>query len=467
MTKRIGNLLLEAKVLSREQLEEALKRQERFGGRLATCCLANGYADERILCMILSNQHGVPFVVFSKSAIRLDLLTKFPLEVARKLKALPVHSDGREMIVAMADPKNLAVLDELAFTTGRKIIEHGALDGILHDAIEESYRLLSEGNATFYMGADFDPSMEMDDSGHVEIAVGRGEISAESKPPPVSKMEQEMAAGADWVDELSGVKPPPAPEEKRGETILLVEDESELRRMLKMFLEKSGFDVVEAADGTQAVRALKDRLPDVIILDAMLPGIHGFDICYRVKHSESTMHIPVVMISAVYRGWRYADDVRSLYGADVFMEKPLRLDELKHVLDKCLKERSPATSPDLLSGKSRDALEKAAGAYRSGDLFDAAGHLEEAVAASPFSAELHQRLGLLFDRLDDPYRAIASLERAVELDPDFDKLITLARLYEKTGFSHKAFEAWERCLRCCTDDKEAGTIRSHMEKLLK
>jgi hypothetical protein len=71
------------------------------------------------------------------------------------------------MIVAMADPKNLAVLDELAFTTGRKIIEHGALEGILHDAIEESYRLLSEGNATFYMGADFDPSMEMDDSGHV------------------------------------------------------------------------------------------------------------------------------------------------------------------------------------------------------------------------------------------------------------------------------------------------------------
>jgi len=467
VTKRIGNLLLDAKVLTKEQLEEALKRQKRFGGRLATCCLANGYADERTLSMVLSHQHGVPFVVFSKSAIRLDLLANFPLEVARKLKALPVHSDGREMIVAMADPKNLAVLDELSFTTGRKIIEHGALEGILHDAIEESFRLLSEGNATFYMGTDFDPSMEMSEGGHVEIAVGRGELVAESKPPPAPQMDQELDFGTNWVNELSGKKPAAPPEEKKGLSILLVEDESELRRMLKMFLEKIGYDVWEAADGTQAVRALKDRLPDAMILDAMLPGIHGFDICYRVKHADSTRHIPVIMISAVYRGWRYADDVRSLYGADVFMEKPLRLDELKHVLEKCLKERSPATSPDLLSDKSRDALEKAAMAFRGGDLFGSAGHLEEAVDASPFSAELHQRLGLLHDRLDEPYRAIAEFERAIELDPSYEMLLTLARLYEKTGFSNKAFESWERCLRCCTDDQEADNIRSHMDKLLK
>ncbi len=98
--------------------------------------------------------------------------------------------------------------------------------------------------------------------------------------------------------------------------ILLVEDEHDLRKMLVEFFAKSGYDVWEAADGTEAVRMLQERMPQAIVLDAMLPGVHGFDICYRVKHSEGTRHIPVVMISAVYRGWRYADDVRRLYGAD-------------------------------------------------------------------------------------------------------------------------------------------------------
>jgi hypothetical protein len=56
---------------------------------------------------------------------------------------------------------------------------------------------------------------------------------------------------------------------------------------------------------------------------------------------------------------------------------------------------------------------------------------------------------------------------AIELDPGYEKLLTLARLYEKTGFSNKAFESWERCLRCCTDDQQSDNIRRHMDKLLK
>jgi tetratricopeptide (TPR) repeat protein len=78
---------------------------------------------------------------------------------------------------------------------------------------------------------------------------------------------------------------------------------------------------------------------------------------------------------------------------------------------------------------------------------------------------LSHQLGVPFVVLSQS--AIAELERAIELDPGYEKLLTLARLYEKTGFSNKAFESWERCLRCCTDDKEADNIRSHMDKLLK
>ncbi|MBW1807372.1 MAG: response regulator [Deltaproteobacteria bacterium] len=464
MTKRIGNLLLEAGIVSNDQLKAAIGRQRRFGGRLATSCLAQGYCDERALARILSRQLGVPFVVLSRSAIPLSLLDNFPLDLARKLNALPVHRHDRELIVAMADPTNIAYLDEIRFTTGARVIEHGAMIGCLHDAIEDAYRLKERGDAVFCQGVDFDPSTQFGDEGHLEIVVGQSDDPAARPDSPVVSPEPEIDMSSDWVDRLTCTDQPADDPGKLN--LLLVEDEHDLRKMLAEFFTKSGCDVWEAADGTEAVRMLQERLPQAIVLDAMLPGVHGFDICYRVKHSEGTRHIPVVMISAVYRGWRYADDVRRLYGADAFLEKPLRLDELKHVLDKCVSESGSVASPEELNKMANDALQEAAVAYRKGDLFGAAHHLKEAVEAAPFSPSLHHRLGLLYDRLDEPYRAIAEMERAVQLEPTYKQVLSLAQLYEKTGFTSKAFEAWERCLRLSEDPAEQERIHNHMDKLL-
>jgi DNA-binding response OmpR family regulator len=66
------------------------------------------------------------------------------------------------------------------------------------------------------------------------------------------------------------------------------------------------------------------------------------------------------MISAVYRGWRYADDVRRLYGADAFLEKPLRLDELRHVLEGCLSGSGAVAQPADLEIQAGPALQEAA-----------------------------------------------------------------------------------------------------------
>lgn len=465
MAMRIGELLLQAGTIDQNQLEQAMGRQRRFGGRLATNCLAMGYTDERTLSLVLSRQQGVPFVILSRSATPLDLLEDFPLEIARKLEALPVHRAEREVFVAMADPTDIAVLDELRFVTGATIVEHGALSGILHDAIEESYRLKELGTEQFNRGTELDPNVVLGASGHIEIVVGSGQAIQASPAAPAPARDEALEAGADWVERLATTPPPEAPKDAPTR-LLLVEDNSELRRMLKLFLEKSGFAVDEAADGTEALRSLQRQLPDALVLDAMLPGVHGFDICYRIKHAESTRHIPVVMISAVYRGWRYADDVRRLYGADAFLEKPLRLDELKHVLDGVLQGRPAGASQADMSEKAAAALQRAAQSYRQGELFEAARHLEQAVEASPFSASLHQRLGVLYEQLEENHRAIAEMSRAVELEPTYDRLLALARLYESTGFVNKAFESWERALRMCQDKGEADRIRAHMEHLL-
>ncbi len=470
-SKKLGQLLVDAGVVTQANVDAALGRQRRFGGRLATNLLAMGCTDERTLALFLSREQGVPCVVLSRSAIPLSILKILPVEVARRHHALPVFKDNRELFVAMADPESIEALDELRFVTGARVVEHVALMGPLSEAIDEAYRQAEYGSTVFWEGMDLDPSLHLEgETGHVEIVVGShasGEYEAAPavQPGPAepdSVLEQED----NWIDALQSGTHVEASQPAAKPTVLVVDDEPELRNMLRLFLDKAGYQVEEAADGKQALELLKGQLPQAIVLDAMLPGVHGFDICYRVKNAEATRHIPVVMISAVYRGWRYAKDVKALYGADAFLEKPLRLDELRHTLESAIEGSAQAASPEELNIKAEAALKEAAVAYKSGDLMGSAHHLEEAVEAAPFAAQLHHRLGLLYDKLDETYRAIAELERAAELEPSYTHVLALARLYEKTGFNHKAFESWERCLRVCPDPKQAEAIKQHMEKLL-
>ena len=67
------------------------------------------------------------------------------------------------------------------------------------------------------------------------------------------------------------------------ETILVVEDEEDIRELLKYNLEKEGYQVFGAATGEEALRAVRDRLPDLILLDLMLPGIDGLEVCRRIR----------------------------------------------------------------------------------------------------------------------------------------------------------------------------------------
>ena len=68
--------------------------------------------------------------------------------------------------------------------------------------------------------------------------------------------------------------------------------------------------MVEADRGLTALRLVKERHPDLIVLDAMLPEVHGFEIARRIKGSQRYGSIPIIMVSAVYRGWRYAEDLK-------------------------------------------------------------------------------------------------------------------------------------------------------------
>jgi two-component system phosphate regulon response regulator PhoB len=122
------------------------------------------------------------------------------------------------------------------------------------------------------------------------------------------------------------------------ETILVVEDEEDIRELLKYNLEKEGFKVSGAATGEEALQAIRDRLPDLMLLDLMLPGIDGLEVCRRIKGEAQTRHLPIIMLTA--KG-EEADIVTGLeLGADDYIAKPFSPRVLLARLRAALRRRS-------------------------------------------------------------------------------------------------------------------------------
>lgn len=110
------------------------------------------------------------------------------------------------------------------------------------------------------------------------------------------------------------------------DTILVVEDEEDLRELLVFNLEREGFAVLQAADGPAAVKTALARRPDLILLDVMLPGLDGFGVCREIKKNKDCSDIPVVMLTA--RGEELDRVVGLELGADDYVVKPFSVREL-------------------------------------------------------------------------------------------------------------------------------------------
>jgi DNA-binding response OmpR family regulator len=257
--------------------------------------------------------------------------------------------------------------------------------------------------------------------------------------------------------------------------ILVVDDEEDIRKLLKRLLADKGHRVVEADRGLLALRMVKEHTPDLIILDAMLPELHGFDIARRIKGSEKYGQIPIIMVSAVYRGWRIAEDLKQNYGIEEYIEKPFRITEVLKAVQRLLAERDqkkkdePSTARDLeaVSAQAEKCLADGIAAYKAGEIDDAIDHLKKGVQIDPLAYRLRYHLALLFGKKGMIYEGINELERAVDLNPKhFPALKNLAVLYEKAGFKHKAVEMWERAVHSAPDDATRDSIKKHLVELL-
>ena len=256
---------------------------------------------------------------------------------------------------------------------------------------------------------------------------------------------------------------PPAAGQK---TVLIIDDEAEIRKMLSKLLSHKGHRVLEAARGHQALRVVKEHAPDLIVLDAMLPEVHGFEIARRIKGSQRYGHIPIIMVSAVYRGWRYAEDLKQTCGVDHFIEKPFKIAEVVAAVEACLSPGKVIEHPDV-SGEAEEALIAGIAAYKAGRLDEAVAHLVRGVGIDPLAYRLHFHLGLLYGKKGQVYDAISELETAVNINSHhFAAVKNLAILYQKAGFRNKAVETWERALTLAADEPTRLSIKEHLLNLL-
>jgi TonB family protein len=133
--------------------------------------------------------------------------------------------------------------------------------------------------------------------------------------------------------------------------ILVVDFDQEFQKFLAQFLRNEGFDVSTASDGFAGMDKCKAERPDLVITEAMLPKLHGFELCSRVTHSA--LHkIPVIIVTGVYRDTVYKTEAMRTFGASAYFEKPLDTDDLLAAVRKVLDLSVPP-------GKKQDVFDEA------------------------------------------------------------------------------------------------------------
>jgi len=147
--------------------------------------------------------------------------------------------------------------------------------------------------------------------------------------------------------------------------VLVADDEPTMREMvahhLRAFAPK--LDVIEAADGDEALRLCREHLPDLVVLDVMMPEMSGWEVCKKIREDVSLAHTSVVMLTGI--GEKVNEMTSPLYGADAYIDKPFEFDVLDARVREALAARAeqrgniPHTEVNGVIGLAKAAPRKA------------------------------------------------------------------------------------------------------------
>lgn len=117
-------------------------------------------------------------------------------------------------------------------------------------------------------------------------------------------------------------------------TVLVADDDLEILKLIVRILRGRGVNVLEATDGEEALALAEKHHPDLMILDVMMPGRTGWEVCRAVRDNADLKAVPVLMLTGI--GERLNEMTSPLYGADAYLDKPFDVGELSRVIDKLL-----------------------------------------------------------------------------------------------------------------------------------
>lgn len=451
---RLGEILVARGLAPREQVAAVLAQKN--AGKLASELFRLGVASERALALGLAEQRGHPAVVLSESSLDLSALELVPRVIAEQHRLLPIAIDSDTITLAVADiagksGEHLVIFDQIEFATGRRVHVLLAVESVIAEAVAVAYEAKSGGESVLVGAVDRPAGVPA----LMPLSIVRPPSTAlPALHDPLLVPSAPPAAVPVIVGSMVSLRP----------QVLVVDDEEDIRVLLRKLLTFDGYDVEEARTGREALEKLRTLRPSLILLDAMLPEIHGFDICATLKKSSAFKDTPVVVVSAVYKGWEHARTVQETHGADAFVEKPFDVHYLRQLVARLVGKELPKNQLTIEWVKKIQALrEEAEVHYNLGDFDSCDEVVKQWKTLDPFDAHPWLLSGNAKSKMGDLEGAMKALERACTFDATlFPAFKNLAVIYERLGFQQRSAMAWYRAYELAPDGETRRRIEEHL-----
>jgi len=183
MAQKLGNFLVREGLITPEQLENALQEQKANGGMLGSNLVKMGYIEEAELMEFLSKQFGVPSTDPSKLDVDPDVIEMIPGNIVQKYRIVPISLEGQTLTIAMVDPSNIFIIDDIKFLTRKNIRVTVATESSIKSAMDRFYDA----------GAALEDVMQEFDEDGVDVVQGSedldlGELESAAEQAPVVKL---------------------------------------------------------------------------------------------------------------------------------------------------------------------------------------------------------------------------------------------------------------------------------------
>jgi CheY-like chemotaxis protein len=233
--KRLGEILLEAKVVDENQLQQALKRHWDTGRRLGEVLKDMGMVTERDIAVALARQFGFKTVSnIAKATFSADLLELFDGDMAIEKMLFPLKKEANTLYLAMVNPLDMETIDYLAFKTGLRVV----------------------------------PCVTTPTE--IQVAVNRHYFNI---------AEQANGPGVWW-------------------TVLVVDDQDLVRSEIMAALKREGYSMLEASNGADGIKMALEERPHLIIADTVMPSMSGHEMYRAIQNNLNIKHIPIIALSS-------------------------------------------------------------------------------------------------------------------------------------------------------------------------